>query len=284
MHINCTARFPSFVKRRLNSATILFSRQSQRKERKLTEIDFSATEIDSGCISDEHLALANQTLTTDGFVVLKNIVDKEHIEIICERMLKDLETILARPDAPYNFNSGNVQQDPPPFPPYLFKDVLVNELVISVTKSILGSGLRNVFYSGNTALPGEQRQPVHADSGQLWPNLKSSPPRLVSGGEPSDGGHVRIQRQHRNMAWNTFGLQRICSVGRNQGGIEFVGEKTSSVSGHSTYDQRRECLGSRHAALARGNAKPFQPTSTNDRDDPPGGVAGRVEAEVSKGH
>src|SRR6185312_16908566 len=77
---------------------------------------------------------------------------------------------------PYNWNKGNVQQDPPPFPPYLFRDVLVNDLVIQVTKAILGKGVKSVFYSGNTAMPSESRQPVHADSGHLWPNLEVAHP------------------------------------------------------------------------------------------------------------
>ncbi len=62
-----------------------------------------------------------------------------------------------------------MQQDPPPFPPYLFRDVLANDIVIQVTESILGAGMINGFYSGNTALPSTSRQPVHADTGQLWP-------------------------------------------------------------------------------------------------------------------
>jgi ectoine hydroxylase-related dioxygenase (phytanoyl-CoA dioxygenase family) len=91
-------------------------------------------------------------------------------------MLSDLDQILARPNAPFNFNIGNVQQDPPPFPPYLFRDVLLNPLVIAVTRAILGSGLKNIMYSGNTALPGGTRQPVHPDVGQLWPQLAHPTP------------------------------------------------------------------------------------------------------------
>jgi ectoine hydroxylase-related dioxygenase (phytanoyl-CoA dioxygenase family) len=78
---------------------------------------------------------------------------------------------------PFNFNKGNLQQDPPPFPPYLFREVLVNEIVISLTRAVLGAGLKNSFYSGNTALPKSTgRQPVHADSGQLWPGLEHATP------------------------------------------------------------------------------------------------------------
>jgi ectoine hydroxylase-related dioxygenase (phytanoyl-CoA dioxygenase family) len=37
--------------------------------------------------------------------------------------------------------------------------------------------LKNAFYSGNTALPNtDSRQPVHADMGQLWPNLAQATP------------------------------------------------------------------------------------------------------------
>jgi ectoine hydroxylase-related dioxygenase (phytanoyl-CoA dioxygenase family) len=40
----------------------------------------------------------------------------------------------------------------------------------------LGAGLKNTYYSGNTALPGDFKQPVHADMAQLWPNLTVAPP------------------------------------------------------------------------------------------------------------
>jgi ectoine hydroxylase-related dioxygenase (phytanoyl-CoA dioxygenase family) len=45
-----------------------------------------------------------------------------------------------------------------------------------VSTAILGDGFANVFYSGNTAMPSEERQPVHADTGQLWPHLKAPTP------------------------------------------------------------------------------------------------------------
>ncbi|HEY5978457.1 MAG TPA: hypothetical protein VIT41_02375 [Microlunatus sp.] len=41
--------------------------------------------------------------------------------------------------------------------------------VIAVTSALLSPGVKNVMYGGNTALPGDQRQPVHADVGHLWP-------------------------------------------------------------------------------------------------------------------
>ena len=120
-------------------------------------------------LAGEELRAAVDALRSDGFVVLNDIVDPAHLDILHERMISDLDALQARPDAPYNWNSGNLQQDPPPFPPYLFGDILLNPFVISVTAAVLGPGIKNVMYGGNTALPSDQRQPVHADVGHLWP-------------------------------------------------------------------------------------------------------------------
>jgi hypothetical protein len=92
-------------------------------------------------------------------------------------MLADLPTVLARTDTPFNFTRSNVQQDPPPNPEYLFRDVLLNDYVIDITESVLGPGMVNAFYSSNMALPNtDQRQPVHADIGHLWPNMDRATP------------------------------------------------------------------------------------------------------------
>ncbi len=139
-------------------------------------LDFTPDELRSGQMSQIHLETAVNALKTDGYVVLNDVIDRAHLESLRERMLDDLQKILARDDTPFNFNAGNVQQDPPPMHPYLFRDVLLNDMVIAVTQAMLGAGLKNSYYSGNTALPGDQMQPVHADMGQLWPNLERATP------------------------------------------------------------------------------------------------------------
>jgi len=142
----------------------------------ITEIDVSAAEVESGVLAPESREAAAAALRRDGVVVLNDVVAPAHLAALRERMLADLPQILARRDAPFNFNAGNVQQDPPPFPPYLFRDVLVNDMVAAVTSRVLGPGVQNSYYSGNTALPGGQQQPAHADVGQLWPNLVEATP------------------------------------------------------------------------------------------------------------
>jgi len=132
-------------------------------------IRLSDTERAEQKLSPEHLAQAIDAVRNDGYVVLEKVVDEAHLDVLHERIVEDVKLLQARPDAPYNWHSGNVQQDPPPFEPYLFRDVLVNEFVIQVTSAILGPGMTNVMYGGNTALPSTNRQPVHADVPHLWP-------------------------------------------------------------------------------------------------------------------
>lgn len=122
------------------------------------------------------LPKAIQALRDEGIVVLENAVDTEHIGTLRDRWLADIPLLMARPDKPFNWNPGNMQQDPPPFAPYLFRDLLVNDAAIAITHAILGDGVKNAFYSGNTAMPSEHRQPVHADMGNLWPNLEHAHP------------------------------------------------------------------------------------------------------------
>ncbi|MET9268438.1 phytanoyl-CoA dioxygenase family protein [Kribbella sp. NPDC003557] len=133
-------------------------------------IDVGEADRASGGLAPEKLQAALDALRTDGLLVLADVVDLEHLDVLHERMVSDLALLRARPDAPYNWTAGNIQQDPPPFAPYLFEDVLLNPQVIAVTSAILGPGLRNVMYSGNTSLPSDTRQPVHADMGHLWPS------------------------------------------------------------------------------------------------------------------
>ncbi len=137
----------------------------------------SKDELAVGRLAPERLHEAVQAVREDGFVILQDLIDPGIMKTLAQKMIEDVDKILARKDAPFNFNKGNLQQDPPPIAPYLYREVLVNDIVISITKAILGNGLKNAFYSGNTALPrSSSRQPPHADMGQLWPDLPQATP------------------------------------------------------------------------------------------------------------
>jgi hypothetical protein len=143
----------------------------------MSSIQITPQEAQTGKIKADHLQEAVRSLREDGYVILRELLDPQHMQVLRDKMLEDVAQIMRRDDIPFNFNRGNIQQDPPPFPPYLFRDVLFNEIVIDITSSLLGPGLKNAFYSGNTALPKSSgRQPAHADMGQLWPDLHVAHP------------------------------------------------------------------------------------------------------------
>jgi hypothetical protein len=140
------------------------------------ELEITASEKKEGHLTPERIQEAVSAVRNDGFVVLHNAIDTAHIAVLRERMLADVEQIMALDEVPYQFYDGHLQQDPPPFAPYLFGDVLVNSFAVDVTQAVLGKGVKNTFYSGNTCLPNDTRQPLHVDIGQLWPSLPQAHP------------------------------------------------------------------------------------------------------------
>ena len=140
------------------------------------EITVTPEEHAAESLTDAHLKQALDTIRTEGYIALNAVVAHEHLDLLRERMTEDLEKIMNAPAPPHNFVWGNVQQDPPPCPPYVFRDVIANPWVVQVSKALLGEGIFNNRYTGNTNLPGSKLQPVHVDSGQLWPNLDVAHP------------------------------------------------------------------------------------------------------------
>src|SRR4051812_17231884 len=139
-------------------------------------IDVTGHELASGLMRPDHGEAASAAMRRDGIVIPGGVGARGHLDALRQRMMADLEVILARPDRPDNFLPGNVQQDPPPFPPYLFEDVLANPMAVAISRALLGPGVHNDFYSGNTNLPGSQAQPVHVDEGQLWVDMEVAHP------------------------------------------------------------------------------------------------------------
>ena len=142
----------------------------------MIELTITEKERAHGHLEDARLAMAVRAVREEGFVVLHDAIDPAHIATLRERMLADAAKIAALDQVPYQFKTGHLQQDPPPFPPYLYRDVLVNAFAIDVTHALLGDGVKNAFYSGNCCLPNDNRQPLHGDIGHLWNGLQKAHP------------------------------------------------------------------------------------------------------------
>jgi hypothetical protein len=128
-------------------------------------IDLTPEERAAGRLLENGLRTAVAALRTDGLVLLNNVVDPAHLEVLH---------------------------------------------VISVTSAVLGPGVKNVMYGGNTALPGDQRQPVHSDAGHLWPieSLEGAAPARTAGGERAHRRRVTGERGHQDLAGDPSGARR----------------------------------------------------------------------------
>ncbi len=168
-------------------------------------------ELSSGTLSDKHVKQAVEAILIDGYVVLENIIKDEHLDILRERMDADSQKLIeAGKWGGAGMLKGHLQQGPPPFAPYIFSDIVANPYVIQVTKELLGDGVYNNFYNGNTNCPGSGIQPLHRDSDHLWQNQEVAHPtaEVVVNISPQDtseengsvelwpGSHLDVSGRH----------------------------------------------------------------------------------------
>ena len=141
------------------------------------EVTLQSQELAKGKMSQIHVDRAVEAIRTDGYVILENVVDHGHLDILRERMDEDSQKLIdAEKWGGAGHLKGHLQQGPPPFAPYICRDIVANPFVIQVTQALLGEGLFNSFYNGNTNSPGSVTQPLHMDGRHLWGGLKVAHP------------------------------------------------------------------------------------------------------------
>ena len=141
------------------------------------EITVTPAELAQEKLTEDHLAQAIQAINQDGFVIINDVINPKHLDILHERMRQDSQTLLnAERWGGAGRIKGHLQQGPPPFAPYVFRDIVANPFAIQVTSTILGEGVYNRFYNGNTNCPGSETQPLHRDGLPLWPQMSVAHP------------------------------------------------------------------------------------------------------------
>ena len=80
----------------------------------MCEVMPTAAERAAGRFGAAALQRAVAAVQADGFVVINDVVDHTHLDLLRERMSADLDKIRVLPVVPHNFVWGNIQQDPPP--------------------------------------------------------------------------------------------------------------------------------------------------------------------------
>ncbi|KAJ4368393.1 hypothetical protein N0V83_006750 [Neocucurbitaria cava] len=149
---------------------------SPRLSSKPISIVPSHTELKQKSLSQRNLEIAIRALTRDGLVVLEDMVDHAILDRLNVKMVKDAYELQARKDSPFNYNKGNIQQDPPLAEEWFSDDIFINPIVTQVTSTALGPKPSLRFVSGNTALPPTETsppasQPIHNDADFDHPNI-----------------------------------------------------------------------------------------------------------------
>jgi hypothetical protein len=100
----------------------------------------SPAELATKQLSADNLARAVEGLDREGVVVIKGVVDPEHVRVVRERVLGDVEAY-ERDSTSVKIEQGgqgwwhNWQGGrPPPLQPYLFEDICYNEFAIAVAQ------------------------------------------------------------------------------------------------------------------------------------------------------
>ncbi|KAB2109442.1 hypothetical protein AG0111_0g242 [Alternaria gaisen] len=129
----------------------------------------SASEVKAGRLNQRNLEIAIRALSRDGLVVLEDMVDHAVLDRLNKKMVQDALELQARKDSPFNYNKGNIQQDPPMTNEWFSDEIYINPIVTQVTSTTLGPGPLLRFMSGNTALPPTASsppasQPTHNDA------------------------------------------------------------------------------------------------------------------------
>ncbi len=89
------------------------SRQTRHLPSTPISIAPSAAEVKSRKLNQRNLEIATRALSRDGLVVLEDMVDHAVLDRLNQKMVQDALELQARKDSPFNYNRGNIQQDPP---------------------------------------------------------------------------------------------------------------------------------------------------------------------------
>uniref|UniRef100_L2GG77 Phytanoyl-dioxygenase n=1 Tax=Colletotrichum fructicola (strain Nara gc5) TaxID=1213859 RepID=L2GG77_COLFN len=130
----------------------------------------SEAELRNCLLAPRNLELAVRHLHADGLVVVEDVVPHKDLDALNEKMVKDARYLQSLGEkGPFNYNLGNLQQDPPPLAEYFYKSIFTNPIATQITSNVLGPRPKWTFCSANSAMPplpgaSPQRQPVHSDA------------------------------------------------------------------------------------------------------------------------
>lgn len=150
-------------------------------------IQLSEEERQDGRFSADNRSAAIEALDRDGYVILGGVIDPGVLDALRPKLDEDTQALLERGEwGGAGRVPGHLQQSMPRGAAHIHRDIVVNPFVIDVTAAILGPGVHNHFYNGNTNLPGSKMQPLHRDHDHLWPGHVHPTASIVVNVSPVD--------------------------------------------------------------------------------------------------
>jgi hypothetical protein len=157
------------------------------EEEHVMRVQVSAAEYAAHQLDEVTLRSAVEAIETDGFVVLGSVVDSGVLDALKAKLDEDTAELLRRGAwGGAGKLPGHLQQAMPRSGRYIYRDIVTNPLIIQVSHAVLGDGIHNRSYNGNTNVPGSHRQPLHRDGEHLWPNLVHPTVTLIINISPID--------------------------------------------------------------------------------------------------
>ena len=118
------------------------------------EVSPTSEERAAGRFNDANINLFLSGMHRDGVVVLKDVINPDHLDIINDFMVQDTRNELSKENLYKNVGAENIRQGPPLTPgKYFFDDVYLNKLLFHAVNLSLGPDATWNMVSQNNALP-----------------------------------------------------------------------------------------------------------------------------------
>lgn len=96
-----------------------------------TSIRPSQDEVRNRQLTPRNLEIAIRSLYHDGLVVVEDAIPHDVLDHLNAKMVQDARSLQGKKEnSPYNYNPGNIQQDPPPVRDYFNTDIFLSRYIL----------------------------------------------------------------------------------------------------------------------------------------------------------
>lgn len=142
------------------------------------KIQLSEEERKNGRFDPDKLEFATALLRANGAIIVESVLSPERTDEINEHFSRILDEVSR--DFQYGnneFSQGgqtkNLRMDLPFQAPFIDSDVVANPFFLDIAEQILGQDLTLRYLASNNSMPGgTKKQPVHSDTGPLFPETQ----------------------------------------------------------------------------------------------------------------